>query len=268
MDITKFLNEAANDIISDETKKLMQEAFEAEINTRVDQRLQLEMEDLDNRHATQLKSLVESIDNKHTEGLKKLVESIDTDHTKKMEHLVTLIESNYTKKLKSVKEHYEVNQKKEIETFKESILNAISEHIDSEIDSAIPADTFKSAANAYNSKNKKTVTESKKTPKPVTKEDSFLLESLTQNYPAEKRNYFISKLSGKTDKEVKDNFAYVEKMYARQSDKEKQVLAENAKRQSIQHDLSNEGNAEVSAKNDPNIDPFMNDIIQGFKTMF
>lgn len=252
MHIEKILQESADGILTDETQKLMKEAFEAEVEKRVAERVQLEIDEIDKKAADELKSLVESIDKQHADQYKTLLEANDADHLQKMDNLVKEMDKSYTVRLKLVKEHYEVKQVQEMENFKNTLLEAIDQHIDNVLDEKIPADVFHKAASSYVEK-KNPVKESVK---PVQKRT--LLESLTKDFPKEKKDFIVSRLKDKNDESIKKNFNYVVNMFEKSTANQKQVIAESAIRQSI--DSHAEKKAEVSAPNNE-IDPLMQSYI-------
>jgi hypothetical protein len=192
--IDKILKEASADILTDETTKLMKEAFEQEVEKRVADRLQFEVDEIDKKHADEVNQLVESIDTKHADQYQTLLEANDADHTSKMKTLVSEMDKSYTNRLKLVKEHYEVKQEEEMEAFKNSMLESIDQHIDNVLDEKIPVDVFEKAAAAYVAKNQP-VNESKK----PTAKKTTLLESLVRGFSADKRAFVTAKFNGKDD---------------------------------------------------------------------
>lgn len=255
--IEKILKEASDGILTDETTKLMKEAFEQEVEKRVSERLQLELEDIDKVHAQEVTQLAESIDKTHADKYQTLLEASDKDHTDKMKKLVSEMNKSYTSRLKIVKEHYESKQVEEMEDFKNSLLEAIDSHIDTILEEKIPADIFHKAAASY--VDKKTVNESKTLPK-----KSTLLESLTKDFDKEKKAFVVAKLNGKTDESVNKNFAYVVKMFENKQQTQKQVIAESAVKNSIdsQKEVTLTENKSEVSENKNEIDPLMQSYIQ------
>lgn len=253
MDIEKILKESAKDVLTDETLKLMKEAFDAEVERRVSERVQLEIEDIDKKSADDLKDLVESIDKEHAKKYQSLLEAVDTDHIAKMNNLVKEMDKSYTSRLQLVKEHYEDKQQKEMVQFKNTLLEAIDQHIDNILDEKIPADIFHKAAKSYVEK-QKPVQEAKK---------PSLLESLTKGFSSEKKIFVESRLKNLDETQIQKHFNHVANLFEKNALDKKKVIAESAIRQSIDSQVhATENNAEVSVKNE--ISPLIQSYIVKF----
>lgn len=248
-------------IITDETRSLMKEEFEAVVENRLQERLQLEIDDIDKNHASELQELVESIDEKVSMQTEELLKKQDNDHGQKLKSLIENLDRSYSEKLKLVRDHYEDKQNQELNDFKEIMLENISDFIDKKINDQIPADVFHRAAQRYVNPKNTTVRESTKAPAKAVS----ILESLTKGFSSEKKKFVESKLQDKENSYVKNNFDYVVNMFEKRKQRQQLIIAESAKRQSI-HSIDsnqvmlNENDEEFSSQ--PNdIDPLMQSYI-------
>jgi len=149
MNVKSILSEQFEDLISEDTLKTIEEAFNAAVEEKAQTKIQLESENLKNQldeHYTgKLQEVIEKIDADHTGKLQKLVEAIDTDHAVKLQKLVKNIDNKHTGMLKQVVEKYENTLKTEAEAFQSRIVEEVSNYLDLYIDKAIPTEQISEA---------------------------------------------------------------------------------------------------------------------------
>lgn len=149
MDIKNILNEQFKDLITEDTLKIIEEAFTQAVEEKSKEKVNLETENvkakLDESYTAKLQEAVDFIDKDHTAKLKKLVEAIDTDHAVKLQKLIKAIDKKHTGMLKKVVEKYENELKNEAKGFQERLVEEISNYLDLYIDKTIPADQINEA---------------------------------------------------------------------------------------------------------------------------
>jgi hypothetical protein len=147
--IKNILNEQFKDLVSEETLTAIEEAFQQAVGEKVEEKLQLEKEgieqQLDEAYTQKLQQLVEKIDADHTTKLKKLIEAIDTDHAVKLQKLVKGIDKKHTDMLKQIVEKYETSLNEEAKTFQERLVEEISNYMDLYIERTLPREQIQEA---------------------------------------------------------------------------------------------------------------------------
>jgi hypothetical protein len=131
----KFKNLIDNiDVLNEEAKSSIQEAFESAVKTRVEERLQLEIN----------KSLTD-LDDKHAKQLNSLLEAVDKDHSQKFMQALTKQDKDHAAKLQQVVEHYEKALKTDAKALREDLEEDLSNFLDLYIEKLVPAQDIKKA---------------------------------------------------------------------------------------------------------------------------
>lgn len=133
--ITELLKEATKDILSDDTLKMIQEAFDV----KVDEKVKLSVE----------AALVKQ-DEDYSNKLEKLVEAIDTDHTAKLHKVLGAQDRNNAVKLQKVVKKYNGVINEQASKFKNNLINQLDRYLDLYLEKAIPQEILQEAV-----KNKK-----------------------------------------------------------------------------------------------------------------
>lgn len=230
--ITNILKEATNDILTEESLQMIEEAF----NTAVEEKAAIHVE----------KALTEQ-DTSHAAKLEKLLEAIDTDHTSKLDKVVQALNENHSQKLIQIVEKYETTINEEAGAFKGDLVEKISEYIDVYLEEKVPTeqiqeavenkrahgviqnlrealgvdlalaqDTIKSAVvdgkeqlDKSTEVNKVLAEQNNKLTSELIKARShILLEAKTQDLPDNKKQYMFKVLGGKSEKFINENFDY------------------------------------------------------------
>lgn len=247
-----ILNGVNNEILNEDSKKAIVEAFE----TAVADRAKIEVE-------TALKKLDES----HAEQLQKLLESIDEDHVDKFKKVVAKIDSDYAEKLNQVVEKYEGMLKTEAVTFRDKLTTELSNYMDLYLEKMIPTEQIQEAV--VNTQSKKIINKVKELVS--VDEDSIsdtirdaledgknridslsqelseaiktniqinqdlkktktmlMLEQKTEHFDDSKKRYVMRVLNQKSPEDIEANFDYVVEMFERDEADEAKVLTEVA----------------------------------------
>lgn len=122
------------EVLTEEAKTSIKEAFEQAVETRANERVQLQVE-----------SALAKIDEQHAKQLTKLLEKVDEDHSRKFAIALQKIDEDHTQKLRNIVEHYEKALKKESLAFRKELEEDISEFLDVYIENAIPTQEIRKA---------------------------------------------------------------------------------------------------------------------------
>lgn len=265
-DITSLLKEATKDLLTDETLKAINEAFEKKVEEKVTLAVEAALVKQDEEYSSKLEKVLEAIDADHTVKLEKLVERIDENHAEKFNHAIKVLDETHAVKLQKIVKIYESALKTEASQFKNSLVENVSSYLDLYLDRAIPAQQIQEAT--MNSRSRKIVDEIKRI---VSLDESFvdnnikealvdgkrqidearqiaaikqkevqllnetlasaqrdlLLERKTANLPAPKKAYMLRVLSGKDAKFITENFNYVSEVYEKREEDNLQTLKES-----------------------------------------
>jgi hypothetical protein len=261
MKIQEILEKVGKDVMSDETKSAITEAFNSTVESIVKERVDLE-----------IKNVVENINDDHSKKLQTLLETIDKEHTEKLESFYNQITENNTNKLKEVIKKYEGMLSESANEFKDKLISEVSNYIDLCIEKAIPKETFEKAVHnmlanetldklrnvlvvndevvtkqvteaVHNAKT--TVEDMRKELNEALKENmglaqslkqakaAILLEKKTTGLPQKKRNYITRLLSDKSEGEIEENYQYVVEMFERDEDESTAEVTVKAKEGSV-----------------------------------
>jgi hypothetical protein len=142
MNVSNILSEQFKDLISEDTLKQVEEAFNTAVDEKSKTKIQLEVENvkaqLDEHYTGKLQELTEKIDEDHTAKMQKLVAAIDTDHAVKLHNLVESIDAKHTKMLKQVVEKYEGKLVADATSFQNRLVEEISNYLDLYLDKTVP----------------------------------------------------------------------------------------------------------------------------------
>lgn len=132
--LTEQLKQVASDVLSEESLKEIEQAYNESVQSKAEELAQLRVE----------KALVEQ-DEDHAAKLEKLLEAIDSDHTSKLKRVVEAIDHNHTDKLKALVEKFRSEIDGNAKMFKESLVDNISNYLDLYIEKHLPAEEIKEA---------------------------------------------------------------------------------------------------------------------------
>ncbi|MDD4109939.1 MAG: hypothetical protein PHS54_00135 [Clostridia bacterium] len=254
--IEDVLNQIGADVLTEDSKKMLTEAFWDAVNNAASERTDIEVKDallkLDEEHSTKLEQLLEAIDADHTQKLVAVLEKIDNDHTEKLQALIM-------KNEKMLKE--------DAAEFKENLLSQLSNYIELYIEKTIPHDELKEAVENkraqkmidqlkqiialddgfINDTIKEAVADGRKTIDSLkqelneaikqniqitqtlkTRSAELVLEKNTANLPKEKRQYVMRMLKDKDPEYINENFDYVVKMFDKDEEEQKTLVTERA----------------------------------------
>ena len=246
--------------LSDEAKNSITEAFESAVNTRVEERVQLEV----NKALTDL-------DDKHAEQLNKLLEAVDTDHAEKFQQALAKQDAEHTDKLVKVVEKYEKALKLESKALQEELEEDISNFLDLYIEKLVPAEDIKKAVentqatrivesikqlvaiddkfindnikealkdgkdkiDTLHAKLNETLKENIDLKRVIQKgKAKDILAEKTQDLPPSKKTFIYKFLEGKSPEYITENYNYVVEMFERDEDEGAQALSESKQKKS------------------------------------
>lgn len=254
--IEDVLSQLGGDILTEDSKKMLIEAFDDAVNSRVSERVEIEVKDalqkLDEDHSVKLEQLLEAIDSDHTQKLVAVLEKIDTDHSEKLVYLV--------------KRHAKI-MKEDAAQFKEKLIAQLSGYLDLYVEKAIPRDELKEAVSNkraqrmveqmkqiislddsfVNETIKEAVEDGRKTIENLKSElneavkqniqitqmlkgksAELMLEKNTADLTRDKKQYVMRMLKDKDPEYIKENFDYVVKMFDKEDDGQRELVAEQA----------------------------------------
>lgn len=258
MKFKDILNTVGNDVLNENSKKAIFEAFEAAVNEKVDAKIKLEVEEAQRQ-----------LDESHADKLQQLLEAIDTDHTNKLKKVLAKVDADYAEKLERVIEKYENMVEKEAIGFRDQLTTEMSNYMDMYLEKMIPeaqlqeavqntqakkivdrvkqlvsvdedfiSDTIRDAL--QDGKNRidsltKELNEAVKTNIQINQDlkktkATLVLEQKTADFNDTKKNYVMRVLNTKSPEEIEENFDYVVEMFERSEADEARVLTEQATR--------------------------------------
>lgn len=248
-------------VFTPELKKEVTAAFNEAVDAKVKQVVDLEVEN----------ALVK-MDEDCSAKLKSLLEKMDTVHASRLDTLVHAMDKDFTKKLYAVYEKYNTELQENASALRTFFESAISQYLDAYLDKAFPANVVQeSVENTKAAKilsqirdvvglDADFMSESVKTAiktahdkiesleeanrslteantslkeKADANEAQLFLESKLAGANSEKRDFFMRRLSGKTNEEVQSNYAYVEEMYKRELRERQMLLREQAEQKTV-----------------------------------
>jgi len=132
--ISDLLKEVSKDVLTEESLEQIETAFNEAVDKKVDDRTSI-------ANATALHAQ----DEEHSKKLEELLEAIDKDHTKKLSSVVEAVDLDRARKLKNVIHRYRQSINEEATNLKDTVVESVSEYLESYIEEAIPAKTIEEA---------------------------------------------------------------------------------------------------------------------------
>lgn len=251
-EISNILKEATQGILTEETLKQIESAF----NEAVNERVKIHVE----------KALNEQ-DNEYSEKLEKLLETIDIDRTTKLKKIVEAVDANNAQKLKMVVSKYQAVIGEQAKQFKDDLVDKISHYLDLFVESKVPQKTIEEAVRNNKARiilnnlreslaidtallsdslkdalldGKKQIQEAKKseqlakTELQTLKEEferteaTLLIESKTAKLSPKKREYALKVLDGKSPKFIRENLDYTLSLFDKKEEERLALLKEQA----------------------------------------
>lgn len=254
MDINEVIGQIGSDVLTEDTKKLLTDAFNQAVDAKLNERLELEvtaaLQKLDEQHASALEKLLGDVDKDHSQKLQAVLAKIDEDHTKKLQYLIqknnTIIEEdakNFKDQLvKQLSNYLDLYLEKAVpsESIQEAVQNKRAEKILTEIKQLVVVDeqfsneTVKEAI----ADGKKTIDSLKNELNEAVKDNiklsqemksikaNLLLEQNTKDFSKEKKDYVLRVLAGKDPEYITENMSYVVKMFEKEEEEVVDDLAE------------------------------------------
>ena len=248
MNKEKALPEQAEEVLTEDSVKA--------IETAIEEKIQLSVE-----------SALTNQDELYAEKLQDLVGAIDKDHTNKLTRVVKAVDVNNANKLIKVVKRYEKELNGNARTFKTTLVESISDYLESYVEESIPTAAIEEATKNRTAREvlgnlrkvlavdstlmsesvKEAVLDGKGQIDSLTKginqlrkenailkeayssqNAKLLLETKTSNLPESKRAYLIKILRDKTPQFIKENFNYTAKLFDKKEKERLTVIKEEA----------------------------------------
>ena len=132
--ISEVLNEVGKDFLNEESLKEIETVFNETVDTKVEERVKIATE-----------AALTTQDEEHSKKLEQLLESIDKDHTQKLNKVVEAIDTDRARKLKNVVRRYSKTVNEEANALKDTVVESVSDYLDTYIEEAIPTKTIEEA---------------------------------------------------------------------------------------------------------------------------
>ncbi len=260
MKITDVLDQIGKDVLSEESKKMLIEAFEEAVTLTVTEKVKLEVEgavkQLDESHASQLEGLLQKIDEEHTQKLMLVLKKVDEDHTSMLQQVIDRNKRVISEDAKLFKEELvakiskyldvAVQEKFPVEEIKEAVKNTTARKILEQVKQVVSIDegfinetireavqdgknTIDRLSEELNDAVKTNIEISQKLKATAT---DLVLEQKTAGFSKDKKSYVVRILKEKDPEFVTENFDHVVKMFGKEEDTKTQILAEDAKKKS------------------------------------
>ena len=254
--ITDLLKEVGKDVLTEESLETIETVFNEAVEKKATERAELATE-----------AALQVQDDEHSKKLEELLEAIDKDHAKKLEKVVEAVDADRTRKLKNVIRKYQTAIAEEASGLKETMVESVSDYLDSYITDTLPTETIEEATKNRRAfdvlseirkmlsvdmvlanesireavkDGKATIEESKKSLAEMTEYNSDLKIQLEG---AQKELFLEKKLAGFDEKKAKfvrktfadkelafieENFDYTVTMFDKKTEEALQVLKEEA----------------------------------------
>jgi len=246
------------DVLSEDAKSSIQEAFDMAVSTKVEERLQLEVN-----------KALSDIDSKHAVQLEKVLSAVDTDHAQKFQSALKKIDEDHTTKLKNVVRHYERALKNDSKVLREELEEDLSNFLDLYIEKIVPTTEIKKAVENTNAKRivesikqlvsidedyindnikealkdgkqkmdtlhsklNTTLKENIDLKRSLSKQKTkTVLERKTEDMPVAKKSFINKFLGDRSPEYIEENFNYVVEMFDRDDDESAGMITESTKR--------------------------------------
>ena len=134
--ISDLLQEVGKDVLNEESLEQIETVFNEAVEKKADERAQIATE-----------AALQIQDDEHSKKLEQLLEAIDKDHAKKLEKVVEAVDHDRTRKLKNIIRKYQTALNEEANGLKDTVVESVSDYLDSYIDEALPTQTIEEAVN-------------------------------------------------------------------------------------------------------------------------
>jgi len=132
--ISDLLKQVGKDVLTEDSLKQIETVFNEAVEKKADDRAQIATE-----------AALTTQDEEHSKKLEQLLEAIDKDHTKKLTKVVEAVDQDRARKLKNVVQRYRTAINEEAGSLKDTVVESVSDYLDSYIDEAIPTKTIEEA---------------------------------------------------------------------------------------------------------------------------
>ena len=132
--ISDLLKEVGKDVLTEDSLKQIETVFNETVDKKADERSKIATE-----------AALTTQDAEHSKKLEELLEAIDKDHTKKLNKVVEAVDHDRTRKLKNVVRRYRQSINEEATSLKNTVVESVSDYLDSYIEEAIPTKTIEEA---------------------------------------------------------------------------------------------------------------------------
>tara|TARA_Y100000310_G_scaffold30742_1_gene29170 strand:- start:161 stop:1039 length:879 start_codon:yes stop_codon:yes gene_type:complete len=132
--ISDLLKEVGKDVLTEDSLKQIETVFDEAVEKKADERSKIATE-----------AALTTQDEEHSKKLEELLEAIDKDHTKKLNKVVEAVDHDRARKLKNVIRRYRQSINEEATSLKDTVVESVSDYLDSYIEQAIPTKTIEEA---------------------------------------------------------------------------------------------------------------------------
>ena len=132
--ISDLLQEVGKDVLTEESLEQIETVFKEAVDQKAEERAQIATE-----------AALQVQDDEHSKKLEELLEAIDKDHAKKLEKVVEAVDADRTRKLKNIVRKYQTSLNEEANGLKDTVVESVSDYLDSYINEAIPTETIEEA---------------------------------------------------------------------------------------------------------------------------
>tara|TARA_R100000908_G_C3720261_1_gene123309 strand:- start:111 stop:992 length:882 start_codon:yes stop_codon:yes gene_type:complete len=254
--ISDLLQEVGKDVLNEESLEQIETVFNEAVEKKAEERAQIATE-----------AALQVQDDEHSKKLEDLLEAIDKDHAKKLEKVVEAVDADRSRKLKNVVRKYQTALTEEANGLKDTVVESVSDYLDSYIDEALPTATIEEATNNRRAMDvlnqfrktlsvdmvlanesireavkdgKATIEESKKSLAEMTEYNSDLkiqlestqkelfLEKKLVGYDEKKSNFVRKTFADKELSFIEENFDYTVTMFDKKAEEALDVIKEEA----------------------------------------
>ena len=132
--ISDLLKEVSKDVLTKDSLEQIETVFNETVDKKVEERTTIATE-----------AALATQDEDHSKKLGELLEAVDKDHTQKLSKVVEAVDHDRVRKLKNIIRHYRKSINEEATGLKDTVVESVSDYLDSYIDEAIPAKTIEEA---------------------------------------------------------------------------------------------------------------------------
>jgi len=132
--ISDLLKEVCKDVLTEDSLKQIETVFNDTVDEKANERANIATE-----------AALTTQDAEHSKKLEELLEAIDKDHTKKLNKVVEAVDHDRARKLKNVVRRYRQSINEEAVSLKDTVVESVSDYLDSYIEEAIPTKTIEEA---------------------------------------------------------------------------------------------------------------------------